>query len=590
MPASPPGTASARRPVRHLPGRSVPAIGRLRRGQAARGRRLRRRGAGRADLLRPAGLQLRRPGRRPRDRAPGDRGLRGATTTWWRRRARAPACSSVHYPGLFDGRPGAGQARAAAFAGKVHELISLPRRRARRDGGRRRASTAASPITTPARACASSASATQPRRAAGLGRGPASSSRWRTPTSAAASAAPSASSIPTSPTPSSSARPSTIAATGADTLLAGDLGCLMNMAGKLQRQGRQVQARHVAEVLAGELADPADRRAARALMQSTSPAFKENARAALADAQLQKALASVAAGLRRQRAAPRAPALPEFEALRDRGRDIKNHTLAHLDLYLEAFESEGQRGRRPRCTSRRPPTTRATIILEICRDGGRPRRHQGQVDGRRGDRPQRPPRGARHRRRSRPISANTSSSSATSRRATSSRRPSTSRKEQVEADFRRLHTDLPHGSRPDRADRSWSPRRATILREKFLAADVGITGANFLIAETGSSVHRHQRGQRRPDPDAAAVHIVLASHREDGADAGGRDQLLRAAGALGDRPGDLGLHDVLDRPAARRRPRRARASTTSSSSTTAARRCSAPSSRRCCAASAAAPA
>ncbi len=42
-----------------------------------------------------------------------------------------------------------------------------------------------------------------------------------------------------------------ILASGADTLLAGDLGCLMNMAGKLQRQGRDVAVRHVAEVLAG---------------------------------------------------------------------------------------------------------------------------------------------------------------------------------------------------------------------------------------------------------------------------------------------------------------------------------------------------
>ena len=41
-----------------------------------------------------------------------------------------------------------------------------------------------------------------------------------------------------------------IAATGADTLLAGDLGCLLNMAGKLHRQGRSVRVRHVAEVLA----------------------------------------------------------------------------------------------------------------------------------------------------------------------------------------------------------------------------------------------------------------------------------------------------------------------------------------------------
>jgi L-lactate dehydrogenase complex protein LldE len=42
-----------------------------------------------------------------------------------------------------------------------------------------------------------------------------------------------------------------IAASGADTLLAGDLGCLMNMAGKMQREGRKVKVRHVAEVLAG---------------------------------------------------------------------------------------------------------------------------------------------------------------------------------------------------------------------------------------------------------------------------------------------------------------------------------------------------
>jgi L-lactate dehydrogenase complex protein LldE len=48
-----------------------------------------------------------------------------------------------------------------------------------------------------------------------------------------------------------------IAATGADTLLAGDLGCLMNMAGKLQRLGSAVQVRHVAEVLAGMTDQPA---------------------------------------------------------------------------------------------------------------------------------------------------------------------------------------------------------------------------------------------------------------------------------------------------------------------------------------------
>ena len=46
-----------------------------------------------------------------------------------------------------------------------------------------------------------------------------------------------------------------IAATGADTLLAGDLGCLLNMAGRLKREGVPVQVRHVAEVLAGRTGD-----------------------------------------------------------------------------------------------------------------------------------------------------------------------------------------------------------------------------------------------------------------------------------------------------------------------------------------------
>jgi L-lactate dehydrogenase complex protein LldE len=48
-----------------------------------------------------------------------------------------------------------------------------------------------------------------------------------------------------------------IVATGADTLLAGDMGCLMNMAGKLQRDGHAVKVRHVAEVLAGMTEVPA---------------------------------------------------------------------------------------------------------------------------------------------------------------------------------------------------------------------------------------------------------------------------------------------------------------------------------------------
>ncbi|RJO71152.1 MAG: (Fe-S)-binding protein [Myxococcales bacterium] len=47
-----------------------------------------------------------------------------------------------------------------------------------------------------------------------------------------------------------------IAATGADLVLGGDMGCLMNVAGRLRRQGSAVAVRHVAEVLAGATDTP----------------------------------------------------------------------------------------------------------------------------------------------------------------------------------------------------------------------------------------------------------------------------------------------------------------------------------------------
>ena len=47
-----------------------------------------------------------------------------------------------------------------------------------------------------------------------------------------------------------------IAATGADTIAAGDLGCLMNMAGRLKREGSGIKAYHIAEILAGPESAP----------------------------------------------------------------------------------------------------------------------------------------------------------------------------------------------------------------------------------------------------------------------------------------------------------------------------------------------
>lgn len=46
-----------------------------------------------------------------------------------------------------------------------------------------------------------------------------------------------------------------IAETGAETIVAGDLGCLLNIAGRLSRDGKPVAVRHVAELLAGSAHD-----------------------------------------------------------------------------------------------------------------------------------------------------------------------------------------------------------------------------------------------------------------------------------------------------------------------------------------------
>src|SRR5712664_74171 len=100
-------------------------------------------------------------------------------------------------------------------------------------------------------------------------------------------------------------------------------------------------------------------------MQSTSHAFKDNIGTALADATLQTALGMAKTGFpaKRLKAIER---LPEFEALREEGRRIKNHTLEHLDFYLERFEEKVVERGGTVHWCRTPGEARETI-LAICR-------------------------------------------------------------------------------------------------------------------------------------------------------------------------------------------------------------------------------
>ncbi len=81
-------------------------------------------------------------------------------------------------------------------------------------------------------------------------------------------------------------------------------------------------------------------------------------------------------------------------------------------------------------------------------------------------------------------------------------------KEQVADAFRAAHTEL-DPARPLTDPRALCDEARTVLRPRFLAADVGITGANFLVAETGSSIIVTNEGNGDLTQILPRVHIVI---------------------------------------------------------------------------------
>ncbi|MHB2167206.1 LutB/LldF family L-lactate oxidation iron-sulfur protein [Alsobacter sp. R-9] len=239
----------------------------------------------------------------------------------------------------------------------------------------------------------------------------------------------------------------------------------------------------------------------------TSPQFKQNASRALIDEPLQKAMSNVRVNfIERRRAA--AEKLPEFEALRDSARDIKNHTLENLDLYLERWEEKVTAAGGHVHWARTAEDARAAV-LDICRRVGAKTVTKGKsmiseeialnaaleaagitpvetdlgeyIIQLRGELPSH-------------IIAPAVHLNAT----------------QVESDFRRVHTHLDPARDLSQPVQLLTEARG-VLRDRFLAADVGITGANFLIAETGTSVIVTNEGNGDLTQILPRVHIVIAS-------------------------------------------------------------------------------
>jgi L-lactate dehydrogenase complex protein LldF len=242
-------------------------------------------------------------------------------------------------------------------------------------------------------------------------------------------------------------------------------------------------------------------------MAALASNFKANAAKALADAELQRALLNVKRGFVLKRAEAKAR-LPEFDILRDEARAIKLHTLSHLDLYLDYFErkvvdSGGQVHFAPTTEDARE------IILKLCRDANAELVTKGKSMV------------------SEEIGLNACLEEAGIEAVETDlgeyiaqmRKEAPSHliapiihlnKETIAEDFRRSHADLPSGRTLTSAAELVAEARA-VLRQKFLAADVGITGANLLIAETGTSVVVTNEGNADLTQTLPKMHIVIAS-------------------------------------------------------------------------------
>jgi len=242
-------------------------------------------------------------------------------------------------------------------------------------------------------------------------------------------------------------------------------------------------------------------------MLATSRTFEANARAGLANPILQRALSLMQSGFpeRRRHAVER---LPEFEALRDIGKSIKDHTLEHLDFYLEFFEENVVAAGGRVHWARTPEEARATV-LEICRsvDAKTVTKGKSMIAEEVGLNDYLEQNGITA------VETDLGEYIIQLRHEPPSHLIAPAihlMKEQVADTFRAEHRALDPGRSLAEARQLCDEARA-VLRPQFLAADVGITGANFLVAETGSSIVVTNEGNGDLTQTLPRVHIVMTS-------------------------------------------------------------------------------
>ncbi|MBX2835526.1 MAG: iron-sulfur cluster-binding protein [Gammaproteobacteria bacterium] len=238
---------------------------------------------------------------------------------------------------------------------------------------------------------------------------------------------------------------------------------------------------------------------------TTSPAFKSNASEALQDKTLQKALGTVKTGFigKRQKAIS---LVPEWEQIRAEAKTLKDHTIEHLDAYLLEYEAAVKRhgGHVHWATDGEEA---ATKIVEICRSANAKTVTKGKsmvgeesyVNS------------ALEEAGIEPIETDLGEYIIQLADELPSHiiAPAIHKtKEQISDLFHEHHAQ--YGLTEKLNDRPSLVNEArTVLREKFRNADVGITGANFLIAETGQHVLVTNEGNGDLTSNLPRVHIVI---------------------------------------------------------------------------------
>jgi L-lactate dehydrogenase complex protein LldF len=236
-------------------------------------------------------------------------------------------------------------------------------------------------------------------------------------------------------------------------------------------------------------------------MQLTSYRFKTTARVKLADPRLQAALEKLQDNFVKGRA-ERVAELDNFPAIRDAAAEIRDRALEHLDVYLEEFE--------------RNATARGTVVhwAETTADVNRIVCELAAKYG---------------------VRKAAKSKSMVSEECALNDALEAAGVEVIETDLGEYilqlakeppsHIVAPvvHKTRDEVSDlfeqKHRRPRTAVIaeltrearemLRPHFLSADMGITGANFVVAETGSTLIVTNEGNGRMVTSLPRVHVAI---------------------------------------------------------------------------------